>query len=93
MAEPSEGGGACASWQARQVIGAYHEQQLRLLLECVRDGLARMDRGEIDPFELEDVIHHYTKAARELWKFCGSSGGGWEAAARTLQYLSAPLHK
>ena len=70
------------------MIGTYHEQQLRLLLERVRDGLARMDRGEIDPFELDDVIYHYTKAARELWKFCGSSGGGWEAAARTLQYLS-----
>jgi len=46
-----------------------------------------MDRGEIGPFELDDVVHHYKNAARELWKFCGSSGGEWERAARTLEYL------
>ena len=72
---------------ARKVIGAYHEQQLRLLLDHVRDGFERMDRGEMDPFELDDLIHHYKNAARELWKFCGSSGGAWERAALRLEYL------
>jgi hypothetical protein len=33
---------------ARQTVAAYHEQQSRDLLEHVRDGLARLDRGEID---------------------------------------------
>ena len=73
--------------EARRIIGAYHEEQLRLLLEHVRDGFARMDAGEIDPFDLDDLIHHYKNAARELWKFCGSSGGQWDRAARTLEYL------
>ena len=87
MSEASEGRERARRRQARQIVGAYHEQQLRVLLEHVRDGFARMDRGEIDPFELDDVIHHYKNAARELWKFCGSSGGEWEGAARTLEYL------
>jgi hypothetical protein len=72
---------------ARKVIDAYHDEQLRALLERVRDGFARFDAGEIDAFELDDVIHRYKRSARELWKFCGSSGSEWERAARTLAYL------
>lgn len=72
---------------ARERIGTYHEEQLKLLLDRVRDGFARMDAGEIDAFDLDDVIHRYQRSARELWKFCGSSGGGWETAVRVLDYL------
>jgi len=56
-------------------------------LEHVRDGFVRLDAGEIDPFEPDDLIHHYKRSARELWKFCGSSGSQWEQAARTLEFL------
>ncbi|MBV9338365.1 MAG: hypothetical protein JO243_20960, partial [Solirubrobacterales bacterium] len=70
---------------ARQMIGECHEEQLRLLLDHVRDGVAKMDAGEIDPFDLDELIHHYTRSARELWSFCGSSGGGWERAAMRLE--------
>ena len=45
---------------ARQLIGEYHEQQLHLLLDHVREGFAKMDAGEIDPF---DLIHHYKRSA------------------------------
>lgn len=69
------------------MIGAYHEKQLRALLEHVRDGFARLEAGEIDPFDLDDLIHHYKRSARELWKFCGSTGSQWERAARTLELL------
>jgi len=72
---------------ARERIAAYHEQQLRLLLEHVRDGFARLDAGEIDPFELDDLIHHYKRSANELWKFCGSTGSGWERADAMLKFL------
>jgi hypothetical protein len=72
---------------ARTVIAAYHDEQLRVLLEHVREGFARMDGGEIDPFELDELIHHYKKAAAELWKFCGTRGSDWERAARTLEIL------
>lgn len=39
--------------EARETIGAYHEQQLRALLERVRDGFARLD----DVFEKVAVNH------------------------------------
>jgi hypothetical protein len=73
--------------EARKLIGAYHEEQLRALLEHVRDGFARLDAEEIDPFELDDLIHRYKRSARELWKFCGQSGAGWERAASMLALL------
>ena len=72
---------------ARQLIGEYHQAQLRALLEHVRAGFARLDAGEIDEFDLDDLIHHYKRSAAELWKFCGSSGGQWLRAAHTLTYL------
>jgi hypothetical protein len=71
---------------ARKIIAAYHDKQLRGLLERVRDGFVRLDAGEIDAFDLDDLIHHYKCSARELWKFCGSSGSEWERAASTLAY-------
>ena len=72
---------------ARELIGAYHDEQLRGLLELVREGFARLDRGEIDAFDLDELIHRYKRSARELWKFCGSSGSDWERAAKMLTFL------
>ena len=68
------------------MIAAYHMEQLRGLLERVRQGFAKLDAGEIDVFELDDLIHHYKRSAAELWKFCGSSGGQWELAAGALAH-------
>jgi hypothetical protein len=73
--------------KARALIADYHEQQLLALLEHVRGGFTRLDCGEIDAFELDELIHRYKRSARELWKFCGQTGGGWERAARTLEWL------
>jgi hypothetical protein len=73
--------------KARALIADYHEQQLLALLEHVRGGLTRLDCGEIDAFELDELIHRYKRSARELWKFCGQTGGGWVRAARTLEWL------
>ena len=72
---------------ARELIGAYHQQQLRVLLEQVRSGFSQLDAGEIDEFDLDDLIHHYKRAAADLWKFCGNTGGQWLQAANTLTYL------
>jgi hypothetical protein len=91
MAEPSSntaGSDEKASRRAaRELIGAYHREQLGALLERVRDGFAQLDRGEIDEFDLDDLIHRYKRAAADLWKFCGSSGGQWLQAANMLTYL------
>lgn len=71
---------------ARELIGRYHEDELRLLLDRVRDGFARMDRGEIDPFDLDELIHRYKRSAQKLWSFCGTGGSAWERAALTLEW-------
>ena len=71
---------------ARELIGTYHQEQLRGLLEHVRDGFVRFDAGEINEFDLDDLIHHYKRSASELWKFCGTTGGQWLSAARALAY-------
>ena len=71
---------------ARQLIAAYHEEQLRLLLERVRTGFEQLDAGKIDAFELDEIIHRYHRCAQKLWSFCGSSGGQWLQAARNLAY-------
>jgi hypothetical protein len=26
--------------------------------------------GELDPYEVDEVLHHYSRSAKELWKFC-----------------------
>jgi hypothetical protein len=79
-------GDKAARHEARDVIAAYHQRELRGLLERVREGLARLDAGELDEFELDDLIHHYKRSANELWKFCGSSGGHWQQAVSALTY-------
>jgi hypothetical protein len=64
---------------ARELVGRYHERELSRLLEHVREGFARLDAGELDAFDLDDLIHRYKRSARELWKFChvGPEGAAW----------------
>ena len=90
MAEAGRAGASGEKAQrraARELIAAYHQQQLRALLDRVREGFAQFDAGDIDEFELDDLIHRYKRAAVELWKFCGSTGGQWLQAASALAYL------
>jgi hypothetical protein len=63
----------------------YHEARLADLLEHVRAGLGAYEAGEIDAFELDGVIHQYSRAARKLWTFCAVSGAQVEVAVRTLE--------
>jgi hypothetical protein len=72
---------------AGELVAAYHRAQLRGLLEHVRDGFAQLDGGEIDEFDLDDLIYHYKRSAAELWKFCGSSGRQWLQAADAVSFL------
>ena len=80
-------GSKAARRAAAELIGSYHQHQLRRLLEHVRVGLEQLDAGEVDEFELDDLIFHYKRAAAELWKFCAVSGSRVEEAASTLAYL------
>jgi hypothetical protein len=72
---------------ARAAVGAYHERELAKLIERLREGLVRYDAGEIDAFELDDLVHHYKRATQKLWSFCVGSGGHVLTVARTLEWL------
>ena len=72
---------------ARAAVGAYHEAELARLLEHVREGLEHYDAGEIDAFELDDLIHHYKRATQKLWSFCTGGGTHVYSTARTLEWL------
>jgi hypothetical protein len=72
---------------ARAAVGAYHEAELARLIEHVREGLARYDAGEIDAFELDELIHHYKRATQTLWTFCTGGGARAYSTARTLEWL------
>ena len=72
---------------ARALVASYHEAQLAGLLEHVAGALERYRAGELDAYEVDELIHHYKTAARELWKFCWGRGSGSyvETVARTLE--------
>jgi hypothetical protein len=71
----------------RAMVATYHEARLVELLQRVREAFDRYEAGAIDPFELDDVIHQYTRAARELWKLCAVSGSQLHVVARTLEAM------
>jgi hypothetical protein len=76
---------------ARERVSAYYEAELAKLVERVEQALARYRAGEIDIHEVDDVIHRYSSAARELWKFCWSQATGSHTVfvARTLELWAA----
>lgn len=74
---------------ARVLVATYHEAKLAELVEHAREGFDCYDAGEIDAFELDDLVHRYTRAARELWRFCGQTGGDVERAAGMLEWMAA----
>lgn len=81
---------------ARASIAAYHEEQLGGLIGFAKSAIERFDAGELGAFDVDDVIFQYSRAAKELWKFCNlgnpeitarvireeAPGGWWELGAR-----------
>jgi hypothetical protein len=61
---------------ASERVAAYHEARLGELIEYITAAIDRYRAGEIDAYTVDETIHHYRRAARELWKFCWSGGGG-----------------
>lgn len=55
---------------ARETVGAYHEAELAALVGRVGEAIDRFRAGELDAFETDLVIFQYSRAAKELWKFC-----------------------
>jgi hypothetical protein len=85
--DPSPGPSKAERRAARLAVGAYHEAELARLIEHVREGLARYDAGEIDAFELDELIHHYKRATQKLWSFCTGGGAQIYSTAKTLEWM------
>jgi hypothetical protein len=58
---------------AREVVAAYHEARLGELVGRAAEAVDRFRAGEIDAFEADQFIFQYSRAAKELWKFCNYS--------------------
>jgi hypothetical protein len=61
---------------AREHVAAYHELRLGELLAHVASAVDRYRADEIDAYGVDEAIHQYHRAARELWKFCWAGGTG-----------------
>jgi hypothetical protein len=58
---------------AREVVAAYHEARLGELVGRVGEAVDRFRAGELDAFDTDQVIFQYSRAAKEIWKFCNLS--------------------
>lgn len=68
---------------ARESVAAYHQEQLGELILHVERAIERFRSGEIDAFDVDEVMFQYSRAAKELWKFCNL--GHVEIAARIIR--------
>ena len=75
----------------RALVAAYHEARLGELVHHVAAAIDAFRAGEQDAYEVDETIHQYHRAARELWKFCWGAGVGTgiELRARLLQDMAA----
>ena len=75
---------------ARALVATYHEAELAGLVEHVAEAIERYRAGELDVYDVDEVIHRYHKATQELWKFCfrGGSGAYAETVAAALERLT-----
>jgi hypothetical protein len=69
--------------QAREAVAAYHEARLGDLVAHVAEAIDSFRRGEIDAFDVDRVLFQYSRAAKELWKFCNM--GQVEFTARQVR--------
>ncbi len=52
------------------MVAACHEAQLAELVERVVETVDSFRAGELDAFNADQVLSQYSRAAKELWKFC-----------------------
>jgi len=67
----------------RDAVAAYHEEQLGDLVRHVKLAIEGFEAGELDAFQVDAVVFQYSRAAKELWKFCNL--GQVEFAARVVR--------
>ncbi|MGO4660659.1 hypothetical protein AB4Z14_02250 [Terrabacter sp. 2TAF16] len=64
---------------AAATVSAFHEAQLAQLVERVGLEIDRFRAGELDAFEADQALFQYSRAAKELWKFCNGVDVEWVA--------------
>lgn len=67
---------------AREKVAAYHEDQLGRLVEHLASAIDGYRASELDAFDVDEVMFQYSRAAKELWKFCNLTNV--EIAARII---------
>jgi ABC-type transporter Mla subunit MlaD len=67
---------------ARDAVAAYHGDQLAALVERVAAAIDRFRASELDAFDVDQALYQYSRAAKELWRFCNL--GTPEIAARII---------
>jgi hypothetical protein len=55
---------------ACETVAVYHERELAALIERVGVDLDRFRDGKLDAFGADQSFFQYSRAAKELWKFC-----------------------
>jgi hypothetical protein len=55
---------------AQKKVAAYHEACLGELADHVGAAIDRYRAGDLDAFEIDQVVLQYSRSAKELWKFC-----------------------
>jgi hypothetical protein len=73
---------------AHEAVAAYHEARLVELVGRVADAVDRHRAGELDAFEVDEVIHHYHRATQKLWTFCELSGSRAEITAHAIRRMA-----
>lgn len=66
--------------KAREDVATYHEAELSGLVAHVGEAIDKFRAGELDAFDVDQVLLRYSRAAKELWKFCNL--GNVEITAR-----------
>lgn len=84
----SRAGGKAGRRVAREQVAAYHQACLDELVRHVAMAVDGWRAGSLDAHDVDEVLHRYQRAARELWKFCWGTGGGGHIAM-----VAADLHR
>ncbi|WP_020385532.1 hypothetical protein [Kribbella catacumbae] len=73
---------------ACQQVATYHEAQLAALVQRVAEAVDRHRGGELDAFEVDQVVYQYQRAARQLWTFCQTTGSRAEFTAHIIRRMA-----
>jgi hypothetical protein len=56
--------------EARDAVAGYHEAQVAELLAHISNAADRFREVDLNAFDADQMHFQYSRAARELWKFC-----------------------